>query len=370
MKKKHKCVSVFSGAGLMDEGLRQAGLEASVCYEMNADACESARLNGFPAEQAWLGDIRPEEFRRGQYASVPTITKLPRADVVWGGPPCQSFSLAANPSKPGHKGRREVNCAKGQCLLDFVAAGTAAKSKIILVENVPQILKFLDIITGEAPGYELIPAKFNALSWLPQSRGRVFLLIVHNRLVRKVKDALAASPPPDNCGATLRDCIWHLRGLVTGDEVVDPTGKQVAIMRHLKPGGNWTGVPASVIRKNGLPCLRLCQSCKHEFRRNIRSEPHCPQCGNKRNLRSTHYRRLVWDGPSRVLVTEPTSSSTFQAHPDGDRLLSVFEHMVLQGLPDRYRLAGSVRSKLKQLGNGVPVPAARWIGKIILKAMG
>jgi len=140
-------------------------------------------------------------------------------------------------------------------------------------------------------------------------------------------------------------------------------------MKYLKPGGNWTDVPASVIRKNGLPCLRQCSACKHVFRRNINYEPNCPSCGKKRNRRSTHYIRLLWDGPSRVLVTEPTSSSTFQAHPDGKRLLSVYEHMALQGLRDDYGLVGSVRSKLKQLGNGVPVPAAKWIGRVILRAL-
>lgn len=369
MKNKHKCVSVFSGAGLMDLGLRQAGLEATVCYEENADACESARLNGFPVERAWFG--RPPEKMAGQHASVPSVTKLPRRmDVVWGGPPCQPFSMAANPSKPGHKGRRETRCATGQCLLDFVAAGAAAEAKIILVENVPQILKSLAIIADAAPGYEFIPARFNALSWLPQSRQRVFLLVVRRRLARRVRDALAASPAPVACGATLRDCIGHLNGRTFSGDTVNPTDAQAAIMKHLKPGGNWTGVPASVIRRNGLPCLRRCPSCKHDFRRNINREPRCPKCGRRRNRRSTHYVRLLWDGPSRVLVTEPTSSSTFQAHPDGERLLSVPEYKALQGVPDGYRLAGSVRSRFKQLGNGVPVPAARWIGRIILDALG
>ena len=63
-------------------------------------------------------------------------------------------------------------------------------------------------------------------------------------------------------------------------------------------------------------------------------------------------------------------TTTFLAHPDGERLLSVREYMALQGLPGGYKLAGSVRSKFRQLGNGVPVPEAKWIGGVILSALG
>jgi len=367
MPKRLRCVSLFTGAGLMDEGLRQAGLAAGVCYELDRDACDSARLNGFPATRAWFGRRRPDKFR-----GVPSVVRLPPADVVWGGPPCQSFSVVANPSKPGYGGRRGTDCDNGRCLLDCAAAGAEAGAMVVLIENVPPVAKpvVLEMVSRWTPGYEVIVQPFNALSWLPQSRSRVFLLVARaGRIAGRVRAALAASPPPVDCGATLRGCIGHLSPLSAGDEVVSPTPPQAAIMRHLRPGGNWSDVPASVIRRHGLPCLRECPSCGHEFRVGIRRSPDCPRCGRRRDRRSTHYRRASWDGRAGALVTETTSSSTFLAHPDGERLLSVREYMALQGLPGSYRLAGSVRSKFKQLGNGVPVPAAKWIGGVILSAL-
>jgi hypothetical protein len=45
-------------------------------------------------------------------------------------------------------------------------------------------------------------------------------------------------------------------------------------------------------------------------------------------------------------------------HPDEQRTLSVAECLRLQGFPDDWQLAGSVRDKFLQLGNAVPVPLA------------
>jgi len=377
-KHELKCVSMFTGAGLLDEGLRQAGLEAGVCYEADTDACRSARLNGFPAEQLWFGPPPRKngriKFPPGVPGDIRTFAELPPADVVWGGPPCQPFSMASNPSKPGHAGRLGVKCDKGRLLLDLVAAGVASRARVVLVENVAQAAgpEILKRIAALAPGYEVIVAKFNAMSWLPVVRKRVFLLVVRKPLAAKTKAALEKAEPPADCGLTLRDCIGHLRGLPAYEheapgahQVVAPTPPQAEIMKHLGPGCNWTDVPVRVIRRFGLPCIRMCAACRHEFARNINREPNCPECGARRNRRSTLFRRLSWDDRAHVLVTEPTSNLTFQAHPDGRRLLSVQEYMALQGLRSTYRLCGSNRSKLKQLGNGVPAPAARWIGKVI-----
>lgn len=346
-----QCASAFNGAGLFDEGMRRAGLKACVGYETDTAACESANLNGFP--------VRPEAFTES--------TRFPRGTrAVWGGPPCQSHSIAHTKSKPGYTGRQGLSDKNGQCASDFVRAFATAKADILVIENVRGLRDHLPKLNRLAHGYTFIERPFSARSWLPVLRDRFFFLLVRNPLVCKARKVLANNPPPKTTSKTLEDVIGMLRG--KPHDVVPMTPPQAKLMPHVGEGCNWTDAPDSVLKNTRLvPSLFHCPGCGYNYP--TKSQRRCPDCGQPRNLRSSYYRRLSWDGYARCLVTEPTSTSTFQAHPDESRMLSVQEYKKLQGLPLSYELAGSVRQQYKQLGNGVPVPAAKWIGGIVLEIL-
>ena len=346
-----RCASVFNGAGLFDEGMRRAGLKACVGYETDADACESANLNGFP--------VRQEAFT--------PLTRFPSGtQVVWGGPPCQSHSIAHTQSKPGYKGRQGLDDKNGRCTPNFVKAFVAARADILVIENVRGLRKHLLELARLAQDYTFLERPFSARSWLPVLRDRIFFLLVRSPLVVKAKQVLSDNPPPKATSKTLEDVIGMLRG--QPHDVVQMTPPQAKLMPHVGEGGNWTDAPDSVLKATSLvPSLFHCSGCGYNYP--TKNQRRCPDCGMARNLRSSYYRRLSWGGHARCLVTEPTCTSTFQAHPDEDRMLSVQEYKKLQGLPLSYALAGSVRSQYKQLGNGVPVPAAKWIGRIVMEIL-
>ena len=56
-------------------------------------------------------------------------------------------------------------------------------------------------------------------------------------------------------------------------------------------------------------------------------------------------------------------------HPEQDRLLSVREMAILQGFPQDYAFAGSVRSRYNQIGDAVPPQIAQEIAALIREAV-
>ena len=80
---KRKSISLFTGAGGMDVGLSRAGFNVVWANEIDTDACETYRLNH--TGEIECGDIR--NF-------IEKLDSFENIDLVFGGPPCQGFSVA------------------------------------------------------------------------------------------------------------------------------------------------------------------------------------------------------------------------------------------------------------------------------------
>ena len=91
-----KALSLFCGCGGFDLGLRELGVDVVYANDIMTESCET--LSKYFPET----DVHNEDIRE--------ITKFPKVDLVVGGYPCQSFSLAGNrkPSKFG--GRNQPAC--------------------------------------------------------------------------------------------------------------------------------------------------------------------------------------------------------------------------------------------------------------------
>lgn len=79
--KKYTHVSLFAGAGGLDIGLEQAGFHTIWANDFAHDACETHKL--WSDAEVVEGDIGKVDF-----------SKIPDADLISGGFPCQGFSLA------------------------------------------------------------------------------------------------------------------------------------------------------------------------------------------------------------------------------------------------------------------------------------
>ena len=77
---------------------------------------------------------------------------------------------------------------------------------------------------------------------------------------------------------------------------------------------------------------------------------------------------MYWDGTFNTILTEANPYWGRVIHPEQDRVISVRESARAQGIPDKIHFSGSISEKYKQVGNAVPPPLAKAIGKEIIKA--
>jgi DNA (cytosine-5)-methyltransferase 1 len=80
--KKIRVLSLFSGCGGLDFGIEAAGGHVIFANDILEDACKTLK-EYFPNTEVNHGDIAE-------------IRAFPKADIVVGGYPCQSFSMAGN----------------------------------------------------------------------------------------------------------------------------------------------------------------------------------------------------------------------------------------------------------------------------------
>ena len=79
-----RAVSLFSGAGGMDVGFENVGIEILFANEWNHDAAETYNAN------------RPNRVMVDEdiHNIMDTFAEYKGIDLVFGGPPCQGFSVA------------------------------------------------------------------------------------------------------------------------------------------------------------------------------------------------------------------------------------------------------------------------------------
>lgn len=184
MSKKRKVISLFSGAGGMDIGFKEAGFEIAVAVEQDPSCCNTLRLN-CPNLAVIEGDINQVPTEK-----ILVTAKLKPLDaaLVIGGPPCQSFSLAGK--------RMGMDDARGKLLLEFARVVHEALPEAFVMENVKGMLNWEKgkaieavlnefrepvIYGGNEYHYDVTYSVLNASSYgVPQHRERLF--IVGNRV--------------------------------------------------------------------------------------------------------------------------------------------------------------------------------------------
>lgn len=114
-------VSLFSGAGGMDVGFARAGFRSVVACEIDQDACETFNANLHLVGH--LGNtISPTSVLDVDLSRAPEDL-----DIVFGGPPCQGFSVA---------GKMDPNDERSRLIHAFFDVVERVKPKAFVCENV------------------------------------------------------------------------------------------------------------------------------------------------------------------------------------------------------------------------------------------
>jgi len=176
--------TMFSGGGLADVGLCQAGLDHAWGIELDAKRAAVARANGFDVR---VGDVLTTDPK-----------SLARVDWLHASPPCDNFSQANGDAAKREGGRAtELDLALALSVADYVRA---LEPEWVSLENV---MGWRETVPEQALRAALIAQGYRCAVWLldaadfgtPQSRRRVFSVFGRSRQPRRPPDT--HSPTPD-----------------------------------------------------------------------------------------------------------------------------------------------------------------------------
>ncbi|PKQ18571.1 MAG: DNA (cytosine-5-)-methyltransferase [Actinobacteria bacterium HGW-Actinobacteria-8] len=322
-------VSLFSGAGGLDLGFRDAGFSLAFALDLSPAAVRTHRRNfaGTKSIAADLVDLGPAGVLQHLEALLEPGTRI----AVIGGPPCQGFSRANTNSV--------ADDPRNQLPILYLQVVEALQERFIvefvLFENVLGIrdAKHADVFGGILKKFSEIGLtadvkEYSALDYgVAQTRNRVIISGFRDAEVA----ARFAPAKVSSTDLTVRSVIGALpepaffaRDLARAD-----------IPHH---ENHWTMRPLS----------------KRFSRRG----------GAEQSGRS--FRRLDWDKPSPTVAY---GHREIHVHPNGRRRLSIYEAMLIQGFPSSFVLEGTLSAQVEQVSNAVPPPLARSLANAIRYAM-
>lgn len=208
IKEKTGCqtsVDLFSGAGGLTYGFKQAGINAVVANDFMESACVTLKTN-CPEIPVLFGDVTDKRTKQ----TIIAAGIKGKADIICGGPPCQGFSMA---------GFRATDDPRNQLFRDFAEIVSKVNPKVIVFENVPglmsykggetyrQIVQLFSDLNYEAEGRLLMANEYGA----PQKRKRVIILCVRKDLGLKPDDIYPeAVTPTEDKQTTVMEAIADL----------------------------------------------------------------------------------------------------------------------------------------------------------------
>jgi DNA (cytosine-5)-methyltransferase 1 len=337
-------IESFCGPGGMGLGLRRAGFEPLLAFDLDPMAVATHRHN------------LPEPCIIADASRVSGAELLSRVGLALGelalfagGPPCQGFSKQR---RGAHRGD-----ARNALVLEFARLVRELQPRCFLFENVAIFGKkrgraYLDLMRRELDMYQLFPQVYNSADYgLAQTRRRFVMVGVRRdqgstfrvpppavSRWRTVGEVLAGLPEPPLDHSVHPDFPNHQRARVTSINIER--------FSHVPQGGGWQDIPWDL----RLPCHQKVDTGRGGW----------PDV----------YGRLSADGQC------PTITGGFDSftrgrygHPHRDRPLTPREAARLQGFPDDYAFLGTRGQQRSQIGNVVPPPLARAVGEAILRML-
>lgn len=302
-------VDLFSGAGGMSQGFRDAGYAIISAVEI-AEVAAATHARNFPETDVFCGDI-------AEYDSKSHLKDKP-VRLVIGGPPCQGFSVA---------GKRDPNDPRNRLFREFVRIVDELSPDYFVMENVPGILTMqggkvreavLEAFTGIGYGSTSVAILESAAFGVPQLRARAIFIgnkhsmpnpfpapLLEPQHYVPIEAALESLPAWERIPEINHDWTRHSKVFTNRISKVPPGGSLYE-----------TFIDAYKRQYPGLPSMTI-----------------------KENHGGTHI------------------------HPSLDRCISAREMARIQTFPDHFIFEGSMKKAMWQIGNAVPPMLATAIAR-------
>lgn len=384
-------IDLFAGAGGLSEGLSEAGFHCLFANEIVPIHAKTYQLN-HPSTSVETADIRTldaEDIR------LRLGMEKGELDLLAGGPPCQGFSINAPV--------RSILDQRNHLFKEYLRFVAAFEPKMVLIENVPGLVSFEQGATLHAILEALAEMGYGAdvhilgaaYYGVPQMRWRTIIIgqkgqeisqdafpipLYHapikpnftttfgGRQLVKVPDSAAKSN-----FTTVKDAIGDLPPLVNGEKgfavkayECEPFSEfqryarigspgvynhdaprlsaiNMARLKYIKPGGNWTDIPVELLPKG----MKTARRSDHTMR----------------------YGRVTADGLASTILTKCDPHWGAYFHYEQDRSFTVREAARIQSFPDHYIFAGTSAEQFEQVGNAVPPLLAKAVGQSIISVI-
>jgi DNA (cytosine-5)-methyltransferase 1 len=314
-------IDLFCGCGGMSKGLTDAGLNVIAGIDIWDKAVESYNKNyHHKAYCADLTQLPPEKFNELYNKENKNV------DILVGGPPCQSFSIA---------GKRDKNDPRNALFMEYVKYLDYFKPKAFIMENVIGMLSkktangenVIDIIMEQLNrNYNCIINKLYASDYeVPQNRRRTIIIGI-----RKDLNILPNEPEP----------------------IIKSVQDRIPVKRILIP-------KEEVDKKYYLSEKALAGI---ENKKNV----------NKEKGFGFGAQILDFDKPSYTIPArywKDGYDALVKYNEKEIRRLTIIELKRIQSFPDNYIIDGSNKDIIMQIGNAVACKFAYYLGKYIINTL-
>lgn len=381
-------VDLFAGAGGMSLGFEQAGFDIRAAVEVDPVHCAAHKFN-FPKCTVIARSVT--DRLTGREIRKAARLKNKKIACVFGGPPCQGFSLI---------GQRSLEDPRNALVRHFVRLVSELDAQTFVFENVKGLTlgiqkAFLDEVVAlfEKRGYQVLPwqvldaARFG----VPQHRERLILIGVKKRLLKGKKVRLPKYPneitaPADEkvnplglqIGPTCLDALGDLPDVDRYPDLVTSDKARVASYRYGKRSpyavemrcGGKKSWHYGYRRKWESSYLTSSWRADHTESSQRRFKKTAP---NSMEPVSRFY-RLAPKGLSNTLragtdAARGAFTSPRPIHYKYARCITVREMARLHGFPDWFRFNATKWHGARQVGNAVPPPLARVIAAEMMKSL-
>jgi DNA (cytosine-5)-methyltransferase 1 len=341
--KSHKlsAISLFSGAGGMDIGFEAAGFHTEWANDLDPIACATHAENlGGKVEAGPIQDF------------MGTMSQRSGVDLVFGGPPCQGFSVA---------GKMDPQDARSALIWQFFEVVERVRPAAFVCENVKALASLSKwervrrkmFEKADELGYSYGLIVLNSKDFgVPQSRERMFLIGTKKRNdFQSLPERFASY---SKATKTLRETFKDLgpAGSPTNPRVCNAkiTMASSPVMRRSPYAGMMFNGQGRPLNPNG-----------------VSSTLHASMGGNKTPILdelNLHYGEPSWVEEYHAHLMSGGQPLPFEGAPDRLRRLTVDEAIRIQTFPIDYKFAGRQGDVFRQVGNAVPCLLAQAVGSV------
>jgi len=360
MNKTLKAISLFSGAGGMDIGVKQAGFNLIASVENDPYCCQTLRAN-IKRQRENTKVIESDIREINLHAMMNELGISPgEVDLLFGGPPCQAFSQIGK--------QRGLEDERGLLLFQMIRFAKILSPKIVLIEQVRGLLSakdrngkrggvFKELLKNlEKLDYVANWQLINAADYgVPQLRKRIFIVATKNGF---------QFPQPTHCQNDQQTSLFTLPNYTKVGEVIRGLGFPAPKGEEREDSHVDVTPDGDRNRIKGVPEGAY-----------LAAQTHLPkeQRGKLTPKDTTKFLRLSRNKPANTL-----RCGEIFFHPTEERYLTPREYMKIQGFPDDYILKGPLRGRSgnvrfldqhRQIANSVPPPIAKILAQEIKRTL-